>query len=162
VLSPDWPPHAITIDGGSAPTTGHLRRAVAKELSLDLDLVTVFKYFPTTATWMEMRPGLKPQSAGTAKKSAKKLENLLMAPYSLKEGDLICAFEKPEGISDPNHEYKICRPEDLRLRQLQAREKALKASGKKEKAKREKKPHVEIALSLGALEFSDDDDEEDA
>lgn len=174
-LSPSWPPLAVTVNGGATPTVGHLRQAVSAELGIQaVDKMVMFKYTPHTFTWFEIKPGMKAQGikgagggkggkgrgsaavGGGAAGAKKGGENILQAPYSLKEGDLICACEWAAGDSG----ISVCRPMDLFLQaesERQRQEKRDAQSGEWGKKKSPRRPVVEVALSLGGnLDFSDD------
>lgn len=183
-MDPVWPPLELTVDGGMAPTLGHLKRPLCAKLGLggpDFNAhnnVSMFKYSTQTYSWHELLPGMKASTTGTkttiTSKTIKKQENILQPPYSFKEGDLVCAFENKfsskstitsTGIVVPSKPVIVCRPEDLYFRESKKLEKNTKRNQGVTKLngsnKRVKKPATEIALSLGGnLDFSDDEFDE--
>jgi hypothetical protein len=74
VFEPHWPPVEIIVNGGNAPTIGHLKRPISDALRFhengsesksteaaadtslltDLKSIRVFKYFPNRITWNEL------------------------------------------------------------------------------------------------------------
>jgi hypothetical protein len=90
-LSPSWPPVAAVLQGGIAPTLGHLHRAILNAIpnvATGPEHLVVYKYNLQKFAWEEM----KHLNDGTSSK--KKVENLFQAPYNVKEGSLFCAFSK--------------------------------------------------------------------
>lgn len=77
-----WPPKQVLVNGGPRPTLAHLRRPIAAALGLDFDSLVVFKYVPKTASWIEF----------INSKNSKKVDYVSVAPYMLKDGDLVCAL----------------------------------------------------------------------
>jgi hypothetical protein len=94
-LSPSWPPIAATLQGGIAPTLGHLHRAIMTAMPgivTTPDQLVVYKYNLARFVWEEMKhDGTNSSSSSGGKKKA---ENLFQAPYNVKEGTLFCAFSK--------------------------------------------------------------------
>jgi hypothetical protein len=102
-MTPDWPPIQVTVSCGLSPSVAHLRRTVCGVLGgLSADKAVLYKYSLQTCAWYELKPGLRVEgagggtgAAGRAVSSVKRIENIFDPPYSLKEGDLLCAFEVP-------------------------------------------------------------------
>lgn len=102
-MTPDWPPIQVTVSCGLAPSVAHLRRTVCGALGgLSTDRAVLYKYSLQTCAWFELKPGLRVESAaggaaaaGRPVSNVKRIENVFDPPYSLKEGDLLCAFEVP-------------------------------------------------------------------
>jgi hypothetical protein len=104
-MTPDWPPIQVTVSCGLSPSVAHLRRTVCGVLGgLSADKAVLYKYSLQTCAWYELKPGLRVESAGAGTgagaagrpvSSVKRIENIFDPPYSLKEGDLLCAFEVP-------------------------------------------------------------------
>lgn len=80
---------------GVSPSVAHLRRTICNGLpGLSPDKAILYKYSLQSCSWFEMKPGMRVEGKGKAV-SLKRVENVLDPPYSLVEGDLICAFEVP-------------------------------------------------------------------
>jgi hypothetical protein len=106
-MTPDWPPIQVTVSCGMSPSVAHLRRTVCGVLGgLSADKAVLYKYSLQTCAWYELKPGLRVEGAGGGTgagagaagrpvSSVKRIENIFDPPYSLKEGDLLCAFEVP-------------------------------------------------------------------
>lgn len=94
-MTPNWPPLEVTVSCGLSPSVAHLRRTVCNALpGLSADKATLYKYSLQTCSWFELKPGMRVEGKGKAV-SLKRVENVFEPPYSLSEGDLICAFEVP-------------------------------------------------------------------
>lgn len=165
IMSPLWPPLQVMVDGGAHPTLGHLTRAICGTLTMSTDRAVLFKCNPSASSWTELKPGSK-SAGGRGGKNNKKIENITQAPYSIKEGDLLCAFE---GDSGSAASYQVDRPEDLCLRSMRAKIKREKSNRKHDENsgsqndvdKKKKKGYAEIALCIGGnLDFSDSDADE--
>jgi hypothetical protein len=132
----------------------------------------MFKYLASNHTWFELFPGMKTIAGSGSVKSAvpgkpgaipRRVENILLAPYSFREGDLVCAFEVPPA-SVPKKPVVVCRPEDLYLREQIKLKKLAKrncagAGHAGDTANKKRKPASEVPLSLGDnFNFSDDED----
>ena len=135
----------------------------------------LFKYLPQSSTWFEVQSGMKvlgTTKGGTGKAAAgrggpKKPDNILQAPYSFKEGDLVCACEYIDG-SGSSVASVVSRAADEYLQAAIEHEKELKKlqqrgdKGDWGKKKPRGQAAVEVALNIGGnLDFSDDDDEGD-
>ena len=98
-MTPSWPPVEVTVSCGLAPSVAHLRRSVCGVLGgLSADRAVLYKYSLQTCSWSELKPGLRVEGTGAAGRPVglvKRIENVLDPPYSMKEGDLLCAFEAP-------------------------------------------------------------------
>jgi hypothetical protein len=98
-MTPSWPPIEVTVSCGLAPSVAHLRRSVCSVLGgLSADRAVLYKYSLQTCSWSELKPGLRVEGTGAAGRPVglvKRIENVLDPPYSMKEGDLLCAFEVP-------------------------------------------------------------------
>lgn len=98
-MTPSWPPVEVTVSCGLAPSVAHLRRSVCGVLGgLSADRAVLYKYSLQTCSWSELKPGLRVEGTGAAGRPVglvKRIENVLDPPYSMKEGDLLCAFEVP-------------------------------------------------------------------
>jgi hypothetical protein len=98
-MAPSWPPVEVTVSCGLAPSVAHLRRSVCGVLGgLSADRAVLYKYSLQTCSWSELKPGLRVEGTGAAGRPVglvKRIENVLDPPYSMKEGDLLCAFEVP-------------------------------------------------------------------
>ena len=98
-MDPSWPPIEVIVSCGLAPSVAHLRRTVCGALGgLSADRAVLYKYSLQTCSWSELKPGLRVEGTGAAGRPVglvKRIENVLDPPYSMKEGDLLCAFEVP-------------------------------------------------------------------
>ena len=98
-MNPSWPPIEVSVSCGLAPSVAHLRRTVCGALGgLSADRAVLYKYSLQTCSWSELKPGLRVEGTGAAGRPVglvKRIENVLDPPYSMKEGDLLCAFEVP-------------------------------------------------------------------
>lgn len=98
-MTPSWPPIEVSVSCGLAPSVAHLRRTVCGALGgLSADRAVLYKYSLQTCSWSELKPGLRVEGTGAAGRPVglvKRIENVLDPPYSMKEGDLLCAFEVP-------------------------------------------------------------------
>ena len=98
-MTPSWPPVEVTVSCGLAPSVAHLRRSICGVLGgLSADRAVLYKYSLQTCSWSELKPGLRVEGIGAAGRPVvlvKRIENVLDPPYSMKEGDLLCAFEVP-------------------------------------------------------------------
>lgn len=109
LMQPAWPPQMVTITGGSAPTWGHLARPMLDtHKDIAPDSIRIYKYNPTTLLWVEMP---RPSSAN----SKKKLENILVGPYNIKEGDNFCFFSLNEFSSSTSRREYIDNPLSLSI-----------------------------------------------
>ena len=93
MLSPKWPPHQITVNGGISPSLGHLVRPI-QEIFTDLSMsnIIIFKYNIQTSDWGLLKlPNLSSSTAS----SSKGVDNISNAPYAIKEGDqlAVCSFQ---------------------------------------------------------------------
>ena len=80
---------------GVSPSVAHLRRTICTVLpGLSPDKAVLYKYSLQSCSWFEMKPGMRVEGKGKVV-SLKRVENVLEPPYSLVEGDLICAFDVP-------------------------------------------------------------------
>ena len=94
-MTPEWPPTEVTVSCGLAPSVAHIRRAICGVLTgVSADKATLYKYSLQSCSWFELKPGMRVEGKGKAV-SLKRVENVFEPPYSLAEGDLICAFEVP-------------------------------------------------------------------
>lgn len=172
-MEPKWPPLQVVVNGGSAPTLGHLRRSIAQTRedlqNAPLEKIAVFKFNPQTVAWTQMVPETKANN--------RKAENITQSPYFVKEGDQFCAFL--DG-SAGRQQYVVVRAEDLSLRALKEEEKRRKEESNRAKASRHsvsffedvnntknsadgiRPVRKEALLMIGkGGQFSDDDDDFD-
>ena len=203
-MDPEWPPRPLLINGGPSPSLGHLRTPISNELGIPTDKMVIFKFLPQSLEWVELRAGMKSTAAaataaanttGTASlrgaktgtlpigsSAAKKSDNILEPPYSMKEGDLLCAFAALPVASAAEaaaRTYTVSRRLDQSLRKLiEVRKKERRArvkggpseagamagatasgsDGAHVAAGGRKKFTQEVILTLGGdLDFSDDD-----
>jgi len=117
-MDPVWPPIDLTFNGGSAPSIGLLRTQVSAKLwpGVTTKSVALYKFDSSSVKWTEI--------ATTAKKS----KNIFAHPLSIKEGDLICAYEIESAtgavsssssalfLSSQSKKAVISRPEDKYLK----------------------------------------------
>jgi len=145
--------------GGSGGGGGGGKGAV----STNVDRVCLLHFSPQAGAWEEMKAGLQKGRGGG------KAESVLDVPYSVKEGDLFCAYEMTAAAAAAAAAPSAAalslslRPEDAYLRQLAVR-KAAAAAAEPAAAAAGKKRHVsrEVALRLGGdLDFGSDDDDDD-
>jgi hypothetical protein len=170
VLSPEWPPKQITINGGAAPSLAHLRRPICAELGLAVDKTQLFKFLPSSLDWHPLKAGMKSAAAPTSSatttavigagigQQSKKIENIFDPPYSMREGDLVCAFEatgdnsvsssstassfisnninsnskQQQGQLEPPPQFIVSRPIDRYIRDLLEADKLEKRTKKKQ------------------------------
>jgi len=82
-MDPVWPPIELTFNGGPAPSIGLLRAQVSAKLwpGVTTKSIALYKFDSSAVKWTEIVT------------TAKKCENIFGPPSSIKEGDLICAYE---------------------------------------------------------------------
>ena len=185
-VAPVWPPLPVLVNGGTAPTLGHLKRAICTHWpDLPSETLSVYKYQPAAIEWT----GLVAHGVGlhTLRKkgsigSKKSVEsNIAQSPYFLKEGDQLLVFDAKltklgAGVSaDVDGFIPIALPEDIKLRQLreierterklkkQYRSSTVFDSPSKSEGNHQKNPtrvRKEVILSLGSgFDFSDEEDD---
>lgn len=134
--------------------------------------MVIFKYLPQSIEWKEMvsagASSINSMMILAAKRKGSKAENITLAPYSVKEGDQFCVFNRDEICSggknvtetDPN--FVVALPEEILLLELR---KAIKLEKKSRKSvgflDSFPKPgnRKEVTLSLGSnFDFSDEED----
>ena len=181
MVSPSWPPRQVLINGGAAPTLGHLKRAVVSVLpALPTDSLCVFKYHPQSIEWgAVIYAGVGANATKGAKKGSlgnKKGEsNITLGPYFVKEGDQFCAFDakavrlSPGVVAEVDGMVRFALPEDVHLRLARDAERAERKLKKQYKsvlfessgpaAGVPRGARKEVMLSLGSgFDFSDEDD----
>ena len=145
------------MQGGSAPTFGHLRVHVAAALNLPADKCRICKFFAPQREWVELRAHMRTGGQPGRSKANSGPDNILAAPYSLKDGDLLCGFDRDDYTGDI---VRVSRYEDIVERRNRTRtteQKRLTSKARKTKTVRH-----EVSLSLGhCASFSDDEDEEE-
>ncbi|KAJ1409646.1 hypothetical protein B484DRAFT_403150 [Ochromonadaceae sp. CCMP2298] len=98
-MSPLWPPLPVLLNGGAAPTLGHLKRAVGAVFAhIPLDHLGVYKFSPQTTEWAPLvlpatLGALAASIGGRKRVGGKRESNVTQAPYFVKEGDQFCAFD---------------------------------------------------------------------
>jgi hypothetical protein len=165
-----WPPREIAFVGaGAAPTLAHLKRHLSMQFGIPFDDLMVFKYSTRTARWQLLKAGMKSTGKKGNKKSGNygKIENILLAPYTFRDGDLISVVDMrslgggSEGdVSDACDLVFLDRMEDAYERwiisEFEKSQLVYKASANKTGKKR---PIVEVSLRFGGdLDFSSDED----
>lgn len=135
--------------------------------------MAVFKYSTRTARWQMLKAGMK----STGKKGKKtgnygKIENILLAPYTFRDGELVAVVDmrlfKSVRMSEEDEEQTensnifLDRTEDAYERwvisEFEKSQLVYKASANKTGKKR---PIVEVSLRFGGdLDFSSDEDED--
>ena len=73
-------------------------RMVGAAIGTNAEKTIVYKYYQNSNSWIELVKGMKSTSGKGSvvhSKNNKKIENVYEAPFSLKEGDLLCGFEWP-------------------------------------------------------------------
>lgn len=175
-MSPRWPPLPVLINGGVAPTLGHLKRAVVSVLpELATEHMSVYKYQPQGFEWSAViAGGVGVHSNSSRKRGGKSESNITQGPYFIKEGDQLCAFDSRSvrlapGVSiDIDGVIRFALAEDLQLRLLRDAEreerklkKLYKSAGVSfatEGAVAPRAARREVMLSLGSgFDFSDDE-----
>ena len=172
MVSPIWPPKQVLINGGTAPTLGHLKRAITTALPhLSTDNLCAYKYNPQAVEW-----GVVVYAGAGAQQVKKKGEsNITLGPYFVKEGDQFGCFDAKSvrlapGVSAPvDNIIKFALPEDVQLRILRDNERTERKLKKQYKSVMFDTPgrsvvatksvRKEVMLSLGSgFDFSDDED----
>lgn len=162
-MTPDWPPIEVLVQGGSAPSMGHLLSPISETLGIPKTSMRVFKFNPGKSDlWLEVTNG-SGGAAGTVGKgrggalAKAKSQSILSAPYNFVEGDLVCAFDSSEVPTATV--VAVLRPEDAwEKRRLAALRSAGRVNKGSIKSGQSRKRGPEIPLSLGGdLDFSDED-----
>lgn len=175
LVSPSWPPKQALINGGVAPTLGHLKRAVASALTqVPTDTMCVYKYLPSYE-WSPVIYAGAGANTKNAKGGKKGESNITQGPHFVKEGDQFCAFDSktvrlaPGVIAEVDGIVKFALPEDIQLRILRENERAERKLKKQYKSVMFDAPNggntvvprgarKEVMLSLGSgFDFSDDE-----
>ncbi|XP_040296093.1 ubiquitin carboxyl-terminal hydrolase 40 isoform X2 [Bufo bufo] len=81
-----FPPVDIAWNISNGCTASALRQKIATHCSLPVDKVEIAKYFPDKHEWLPISSWTQQVSK---KKKKKKADNLQVAPYNLKDGDII-------------------------------------------------------------------------
>ena len=171
-MSPSWPPRQVLINGGAAPTIGHLKRALTAAFPhLSTDTLCAFKYHPQAIEWNSVVYA----GVGTQPVKKKGESNITQGPYFVKEGDQFGCFDAKAvrlafGVTMPvDNVIKFALPEDLQLRILRENERTERKLKKQYKSVMFDTPgqsvgtnkiiRKEVMLSLGSgFDFSDDED----
>jgi hypothetical protein len=179
-VSPQWPPMPVLVNGGAAPTLGHLKRAISTVLpDISSEHISVYKYQSQALEWQGMVSagvGLHTRKKGSIGSRKGAESNIAQAPYFIKEGDQLVVFDSrltklSPGISvDPDGFIPIALPEDVQLRRLRDDERAARKLKKQYKTSFDlpegggggssvvPKVRKEVMLSLGSgFDFSDDE-----
>lgn len=173
-MSPRWPPLQVLINGGVAPTLGHLKRAVVSALpEMSTEHMSVYKYQPQSIEWNAViAAGVGVNTTGR-KKGGKTESNITQGPYFIKEGDQLCAFDSrslrlaPGCAADADGVIRFALAEDVQLRVMRDAERAERKLKKQYKSgvsfaddgvKLPRVARKEVMLSLGSgFDFSDDE-----
>ena len=123
IMSPIWPPIAIDYQMSVAliknqiiavPTLISLKTKLSNEFNILIDNLIIYKYYRETCNWIDWTNGITVTNSSNKKKTTvskvtinqKKKninnENILEAPYNLKESDLFCIFDKNDIFYDLN------------------------------------------------------------
>lgn len=183
LMKPAWPPIIFSINTGQAPQMALLKRQLSDRSGIPFEHIVVFKYFQQQRLWKELIPGMRASAVATTtskgpkkpilSSTTKKVENIFDAPYSLKEGDLFCVFDKSKLLQSKLLESVggatgiiVAREEDVIQRKLVeaallAKKKPKVLYTRRQSARKAAGPSVpkkEILLSIGGdLDFSDDE-----
>jgi hypothetical protein len=177
VVQPLWPPLPALLNGGSAPTLGHLKRAItAVYPDLPTEHLSVYKYQPQAIEWIGLIAGgvglhVKRRGGGAGKKAVE--SNVAQAPYFLKEGDRLLVFDTRQvklargQALDPDGFIRIALPEEMELRRLRDTEREERKKRNQQRTTFDgpssagaggKTVRKEVMLSLGSgFEFSDEE-----
>jgi hypothetical protein len=125
-----WPPLQITVAGGTMPNMNHLKRPLSSAFGFGdaLDAVRVFRFnhLPAKQEWYELSSKLKPSFG-------KKKENITEPPFSLAEGDLVCALQAstlpPLAHGERERDVVVLRAEDDCLKRRTELQRELKRKG---------------------------------
>ena len=148
-LSPQEVPFEIVVNGGTAPSLGHLKNAIRLKFQDSSSVgssLRMYKYDESKYVWTELKQGEGMLTRG-------KVPGILQPPLSLKEGDFLCAFEEKTVAGGANKEYIIDRDFDEESRRLAEKKQALSGGKNGNIAFKSKKKvgrnRVEVALSIG-------------
>lgn len=160
------------VNGGTAPTLGHLKRAINSALPhLSTDTLCAYKYIPEAFEWSAVVYA----GAGTQPAKKKGESNITQGPYFVKEGDQFGCFDSksvrlaPGVVAPVDNFIRFALPEDIQLRILRDNERTERKLKKQYKtvifdtpgqsASATKNVRKEVMLSLGSgFDFSDDED----
>lgn len=149
-------PFDVFLNGGAMPSLARLKRILESEIDISFSSQRVFKLFSGENIWKDV-------SALAQKKSKNGLENLLLVPFSFKEGDSLCVFDATEcnvksssdSLMPHATTFVVDRPIDQQRRLA-----AVEGAGGGVRGKKKKQNQQEIALKLtGDFDFSEDEDE---
>ena len=143
------PIQELYVNGGAAPSLGHLKNAVRGALSLGSGTTRIYKFNETRHRWTE----LKSKSAVRGK-----TPSILQPPLSLKEGDVLCAFEETSMMTRPGEVFEpvVDRLEDAEMRNCVEETKRTQSTSVAKKSK----ARVEVALRIGdGFDYSTSSDE---
>ena len=166
LLSPlcAWPPREVNICGGLTPSFGHLLRPLRSAFNLPEagpnNSILIYKHVPETFTWKLLSPGLN-------KVNKKGTENLVNAPYSLKDGSFLVLLQQNGGRGEG-----VDRLEDMFIRyvrEILAEERKIRRAHGREvmfveekgEGGRSRRKESENILKIGDFDmnFSSDDDD---
>uniref|UniRef100_W5MVH3 Ubiquitin specific peptidase 40 n=1 Tax=Lepisosteus oculatus TaxID=7918 RepID=W5MVH3_LEPOC len=151
-----YPAEELVWDTAKECTARALRQAIASHYALPLDKVEVAKYFPDKYEWMVVSSWSQQVSK---RKKKKKLENLLGAPFHLKDGDVIGVKNL---LIDQNKDFSTLR-DDIGKQQLRQEVENKRNSGKRvsfqnaepyperKPSGRNRKPEVALSINVGVF-----------
>ena len=140
--------------GASTPTLPQLKRGLEVELGIAFVHQRIFKYISTDWIWKDITL--------LSEKKKNSIDNLTVAPYLLKDGDILCVVNSNDFISSEtvstgtSNMISVDRWSDVRLR------KASEAKSKDRRTGAKKGRPQEILLKLTADFSSDDESDDDA
>lgn len=77
------------------PNFNHLKNHFSSVYNIPIDNILIFKYAISSAKWYQLSSGMKNPLKGKKKSSFynSKTENILLPPYSLRDGDLLAIID---------------------------------------------------------------------
>jgi hypothetical protein len=178
IMEPQWPPIPITLNGGNAPTSGHLFRAIHEALPhIPMTDMHVYRYHIPNSEWVEMKkPGEVKETKG------KQSPNLFNGPNPVREGMLFCVVDARKlgsssmtttsttmtASNQPTLKLEISTAIDLYYQQQRAEANLMKKSGRKassvfdqdgsgnKKSNTLKKPEYALTLHLDLDDWDED------
>jgi hypothetical protein len=178
-MYPKWPPkQAIIPLKTNLLTLNNLKQILSTALEFqNFENISVFKFFPLRVVWLEINlnnttqfmniKNNKKKLVGTVVNNgnsnisnAKRIDNVLLSPFFVKEGDLFCLVDN--NLINQNNSEKsvlsIALPENTYYKELKQERKSKKLNYNEDFISKNKKMYSEVALSIGVdFDFSDEE-----
>lgn len=143
------------------PNFAHLKHHFSHVYGIPYEDLIVFKYYPQVSSWIQLTFNMKNNSPKKKKlnNSNSKTENILLPPYSFRDGDVFSILNYKSFDQIPIKDIHIDRFEDVYLRWLKKQDESEKKYLKINNMKGGKKKQIiEVSLKFGGdLDFSDEE-----